>query len=180
LAPFALTVIVTGASVATFAEVTVKVPVVAPAGTETVAGTVAAEVLLDEAVRLNPPAGAALLRVIVPVELAMPPVTLVGAKLKPVTVGAETARLAVALLEPVVPVIVTVALEATGAVVAVNVPVVAPAAIVIEAGTVTAALFEDNVTVRVSPVATGPFNVTVPVDELPPTTDVGLKVTVLM
>jgi hypothetical protein len=56
--------------------VTVNVAVVAPAATVTVAGTVAAPVLLDS-VTVIPPAGAALVSVTVPVDEA-PPVTLAG------------------------------------------------------------------------------------------------------
>ncbi len=56
--------------------VTVNVAVVFPAVTLTVAGTVADELLLDSATEI-PPAGAAELRVTVPVE-ELPPLTLVG------------------------------------------------------------------------------------------------------
>ena len=56
--------------------VTGKTAVVLAAGTVTLAGTVAEEVLLDSAT-VAPPAGAAALRVRVPVEEA-PPVTDVG------------------------------------------------------------------------------------------------------
>jgi|SRR5271157_4819555 len=59
--------------------VTVKVAVVAPAATVTLAGTVA-EALLLPSVTAAPPVGAALLKVTVPVEEA-PPVTVVGFKL---------------------------------------------------------------------------------------------------
>jgi hypothetical protein len=52
--------------------VTVKAPVVAPAATPTEAGTVAAAVLLFVSGIVIPPAGAAELRVIVPVEVAPP------------------------------------------------------------------------------------------------------------
>jgi hypothetical protein len=59
--------------------VTVKVVDVLPAGTVTLAGTVAAELPL-ESVTTAPPVGAGELSVTVPVELA-PPVTLVGFRL---------------------------------------------------------------------------------------------------
>src|SRR2546426_5332657 len=55
---------------------TVNVALVAPAGTVTLAGTVAAELLLDSAT-CAPPAGAGPSSVAVPVEL-LPPVTVVG------------------------------------------------------------------------------------------------------
>src|SRR3989441_5332389 len=56
--------------------VTVNVALMAPAGTVTLAGTVAAELLLDSAT-CAPPAGAGPSSVAVPVEL-LPPVTVVG------------------------------------------------------------------------------------------------------
>src|SRR4051812_44596850 len=53
----------------TFLPETVKLAEVARAGTVTVAGTVAAEVLLLESVTTSPPAGAAPVRVTVPVDV---------------------------------------------------------------------------------------------------------------
>jgi hypothetical protein len=72
---------------------------------------------------------------------------------------------------------VTEALLATGLVVTGNVAVVAFAATVTLAGTVEAAvLLLDSVTTAPAAGA-GPFNVTVPVVEVPPITEVGLKLT---
>ena len=68
-----LTVVV----VTTELVVTANVVDVLPAGTVTLAGTPAADVLLLERVTATPPAGAAPLRVTVPVE-GLPPVTVVG------------------------------------------------------------------------------------------------------
>jgi hypothetical protein len=62
---------------ATALVLTVNVALVAPAATVTLAGTLAAVVLLLESVICAPPAGAAPLNVTVPVE-AFPPVMLVG------------------------------------------------------------------------------------------------------
>jgi hypothetical protein len=62
---------------ATALVLTVNVALVAPAATVTLAGTLAAVVLLLESVICAPPAGAAPLNVTVPVE-ELPPVTLVG------------------------------------------------------------------------------------------------------
>jgi len=59
---------------------TVKLAFAAPAGTVTLAGTVATAELLLESATVPPPAGAEPLRVTVPVE-AVPPVTLVGLRL---------------------------------------------------------------------------------------------------
>src|SRR6266567_8466109 len=68
---------VTAVDAVTTLVLTVKVALVAPAGTVTLKGTVAAVVLLLESVTCAPPAGAGPLSVTVPVE-EFPPVTLVG------------------------------------------------------------------------------------------------------
>ena len=57
-----------------------KFALVAPAGTVTLEGTVATAMLLLESVTVAPPAGAAALRVTVPVEV-LPAVTLLGLRL---------------------------------------------------------------------------------------------------
>ena len=85
LVPFDVAVIFAVAFAPTATVVTVKVPLVAPAAIVAVAGTVAAA-LFDARLTLSPPAGAALLIVIVPVEL-FPPTKPVGFKLKAVTFG---------------------------------------------------------------------------------------------
>ena len=70
-------------------------------------------------------------------------------------------------------------MAATGAVVTVNVAVVAFGAIVTLAGTLAAAVLLLPSVTSAPPAGAGPFSVTVPVDELPPRTDVGLKDTEL-
>ena len=74
--PPALAVIVTSVDVVTALVAIAKVVLVAPGATDTLAGTVAAAVLLDSDTA-NPPAGAALVSVTLPCEVP-PPVTLPG------------------------------------------------------------------------------------------------------
>src|SRR2546429_7642499 len=68
---------VTAVDAVTTLVLTVKVALVAPAGTVTLEGTVAAAVLLLESATCAPPAGAGPLNVTVPVE-EFPPATPVG------------------------------------------------------------------------------------------------------
>ncbi len=75
--------------------VTVKVAVVAPTATVTLAGTVAAALLLDS-VTTAPPVGAALLKVTVPVD-EVPPVTEVGFSVTDDTADEPTVRVSVAV-----------------------------------------------------------------------------------
>jgi hypothetical protein len=92
---------------------TVKVALVAPAGTVTVGGTVATLVLLLERDTTAPPLGAGPLKVTVPVEDCTPPTTLVGFSVSEERVGrggAVTVRVIVVVFVklPDVPVMVTV------------------------------------------------------------------------
>jgi len=145
--PLAVAVIVTGVVDATIAEVTVNVAVVAPAGTVAVAGTVAAEVLLDESATVRPPVGAGLLIVTVPVEV-LPPATVVGLSVRPEAVGAVTVRLAVSVTAPALAVITGAVFAATATVVTVAVALLAPAATVTEVGRVADGSLDVNVTVK--------------------------------
>src|SRR5712692_9145721 len=79
---------VTGVDAVTDVVLTANVAVVAPAATGTVAGTVAAAVLLLPSDTLAPPDGAALVNVAVPCA-AKPPTTLVG--LRPIADSAAAA-----------------------------------------------------------------------------------------
>jgi hypothetical protein len=74
-------VIVTGLADATPSVVTVKGADAAPAGTVTLAGTVADDVLELDSVTAAPPAGAAPVRVAVPVE-GLPPTTVTGLRVR--------------------------------------------------------------------------------------------------
>jgi len=80
--------------VATGLVVTVKVAVVAFAGTVTLAGTCAAAVLLLDRVTTAPPAGAGPFSVTVPVE-EVPPITEVGLRVTELSVAAVTVNVVV-------------------------------------------------------------------------------------
>ena len=157
--------------------VTVKVALVAPAATVTLEGTVATEVRLLPRVTTAPTDGAGPDSVTVPVD-GEGSLTVVGFKVRDASVGAVTAKLA-DRDTPHVPVMVTDVFEATALVVTVKVAVVAPAATVTLAGTLAAAVLPlDRVTT--APFAgAGPFRVTVPVEEVPPITEAGLRPTEL-
>ena len=90
---FAVAVIVALVLVATALVVTVKLAEVAPDGTVTDAGTVAAALLLER-VTTKPAVGAALVMVTVPVD-ETPPTTVVGLSDSAATVGAVMLRVAV-------------------------------------------------------------------------------------
>src|SRR5882762_1266834 len=106
---------------------TVKVALVAPPGTVTLEGTLAARLLLERRT-CAPPAGAGPLSVTVPVEDCVPPMTLVGFSSSEETVGrggGATARVIVVVFVrvPDVPVMVTVTVPVVAAVPAVSVNV---------------------------------------------------------
>src|SRR5438552_17972376 len=84
---------VTEVVVATGFVLTVKLALVAPAGTVTLAGTAATPVLLLDKLTTAPPLGAGALSVTVPVD-ELPPVTLDGLKVSEVRVGGVTVSVA--------------------------------------------------------------------------------------
>jgi hypothetical protein len=96
---------VTDADVVTVLDVTVNVPLVAPAAIVTLAGTVAAVVLLLDNVTTVPADGAAPVSVAVPVAFVLPPVTLVGEIDSPdsVGVGAAPCTLTVSVADRLTP-----------------------------------------------------------------------------
>ena len=88
----------TGVDVATALVLRLKLALVPPAGTVTLAGTTAAGSLL-ESVTCAPPAGAGAFSVTVPVE-GLPPVTLVGLTVSDETIGGITVSDAVRVAPP--------------------------------------------------------------------------------
>jgi hypothetical protein len=169
-------VIVTGVFASTGTVVAANVAVVAPATTVTEAGTWATAVLLEVRVTTAPPVGAGLSSVTVPVEDS-PPMTAAGARPTEVRTGACTVRVAVRLTLAKEAVIVTDAFESTATVVAVKVAVVAPAATVTDAGTWAAAVLLEVSVTTAPPAGAGPLSVAVPVEGLPPMTEVGTRPT---
>ena len=166
---------------ATALVLTVNVALLAPAATVTLAGTLAAVVLLLESVTVAPPAGAAPLKVTVPVE-EFPPVTLVGFSESEERVGGGGgAAVTVSEADLLAPLNVaemeTVVDTATALVLTVNVALVAPAATVTLDGTLaTVVLLLESVTTA-PPDGAAPLSVTVPVEEFPPGTLVGFTET---
>jgi hypothetical protein len=158
--------------------VTVNVAVIALAGTVTLAGTWAAEVLLLERLTTAPPLGAGLLSVTVAVD-DVAPRTVVGFSVREVRVAAGVIVIFEdTVLPPYVADIATIVVEVTTLVFTVNVAVVEPC------GTVTVEEESDVVVVSLvvsdicaPPAGAGPFRLTVPVEELPPAVVEGFTVT---
>ena len=169
---------VTGVLLATGLVLAVKVAVVAPAATVTLEGTVAAAVLPLVSVTAAPPAGAAPFNFTVPVDVP-PPVTEVGLTVTELIAGAFTVNVAFCVEPLNVAEIVDEVLLATGVVVTVKVADFAPGATVTLAATVAAAVLLLLSATAAPPVGAAPFSVTVPVDEAPPVTVVGLTLTEL-
>lgn len=168
----ALAEMVTDVDVETAAVEMVNVAERAPAAIVTVAGTVAAALLLESETDV-PPLPAGPFSVTVPFD-ALPPVTDAGFKAKDARVAAFTVRDAVSDEDPSFAVIVTAVWAETAPVVTVNVAVVCPAATVTEPCTTAAALLLDSETAD-PPVGATPVSFTVPVEEAPPNTDVGFR-----
>ena len=152
----------------------VNVAVVALPGTVTLAGTDTARGLLLVRAMTMPVVGALSLRVNVPVDV-VPPITEVGLNQKPESTGGFMVRVAVMLTVPAEAVIATAVWVATGVVMIVNVADVLPAATVTLAGTVATEGFALESAMTNPPVGAARVNLTVPVEVLPPTRDIGLN-----
>jgi hypothetical protein len=171
--------IVTEVEAVTALVVTVKVALVAPAGTVTLEGTCAVVVLLLESVTCAPPDGAAPLSVTVAVEDREPPTTLEGLSPRDATVGGGggiTVSEAVLVTPPKDAEMVTDVEAVTALVVTVKVALVAPAGTITLEGTCPAAVLLLESATCAPPDGAAPLSVTVPVeDSEPPTTVVGLN-----
>src|SRR5438132_8356826 len=172
---------VTGVAAVTPVVVTPKFALVAPGATVTLAGTPATVVLLLDNVTMAPPVGAAAVKVTVPV-LGAPPTTLVGLTVTEDRVGAAGAGLTVSTAvretAPRAPVIVSAVEAVTIFVVMVKFALVAPATTVTLAGTVATAVLALLRLTMAPPVGAPAVSVTVPCDELPPTTEARATLTV--
>jgi len=160
---------------------TVNDALLAPAGMNRVPGTLATPLLLER-VTCTPPAGAGALNVTVPLEDCRPPTTLVGLSVSEASVGAGegtgcTASEAVLLTPPYVAEMVTAVDAATALVLTVKAALVAPATTVTLAGTRPAVVLLLESATCAPPAGAGPLSVTVPIDEFPPTTLAGFRLT---
>jgi hypothetical protein len=153
---------------------TVNVALVCPPDTRRDPGTVADAAPLDK-FTTTPDGPTGPEKVTVPVE-GLPPATDAGFRLTAVKVAGLMVSTADWMRPLSVAWIVAVVLLSTGVVVAVNVPVICPAGMVTDSGTVAAALVLDSETIRPAGPA-APLRVTVPVDEDPPLRLAGFRLT---
>jgi hypothetical protein len=179
LAPPNTPPMVAGVDTATDTVLTLKVALVAPAATVTLAGTVAAAALLLVSVTTAPPAGAALVSVTVPCD-AVPPVTLAGLTASDDNeadgggVDGDIINTALRLTPPNPPPMVADVTAVTDTVLTVNVALVAPAATITLPGTVAALVLLLVSMTTAPPAGAAPVSVTVPCDAAPPVTLTGL------
>ena len=152
------------AAVVSALPVMVNVADIAPAGTVTFTGTVAAVVLLDASVTTAPPAGAADVKVTVPVLVTAPNMDDgLSVTAESAAGGGVTVRLADIVLPFVAAEIETTVFVATIPAVTVNVAAVCPAGTVTAAGTVASDVFPDASVTTFPPVGATTLSVTVPV-----------------
>jgi hypothetical protein len=154
---------------------TANVALGAPAATVTLGGTWAALVLLLARVTTAPPLGAAALSVTVAVEL-LPPTTVLGLTVKDEREETGVTVSCAVCVAPYVPEIVTTVELDTELVLTPNVPLVAPAAMVMVAGTWAAAVLLLERFITAPPDGATPERVTVAVELFPPTREFGFKV----
>ena len=156
-----------------------KVADVAPAGTDTAAGTMTLVGLSLTSATVAPPAGAAALSVTVPVGV-LPPGTLVCWRLSDANVtagGGFTVSVAVLVAPPPLAEIVTIVAVGTGLVATAKVAVVVPLGTVTALGTLAAAVLPLDSVTTIPPPEAGAFRRIVPVDEPPPATFDGTRLT---
>ena len=161
--------------VVTEVVVTVKVALVAPAGTMILTGTLAA-VELHESVTVPPPLSAGALKVTVPVT-GLPPTTLIGFNDTVERTGPGGGGVSVRMaceITSSVPVTKTLVNTPTGLVGTGKVALIAPAGTVTVAGIAAREELLASVTTD-PPAGAGSLKVTVPVVTLPPTTLEGVK-----
>jgi len=155
-----------------------NVTVVVPAGTVTVAGTVTFT-FVDAKVTTSPVGPAGEVKLTVPVVDA-PPRKEFGEIVTLCIEASFIVRFAARVIDWLDAAIDdTKVRDETGVVVIANVPDVEPPGIVSVAGTVAAALLEVSVATK-PPVGAGPVSVTVPVEEFPPTSEVGERAMLVM
>jgi hypothetical protein len=164
--------IVAETKLATGVVVIANVVVVDPAGIVTLVGGFA-DTLLEERLTTVPPVGAGPFNVRVPAEL-VPPITDVGETVTLVNAGGLIVNVAVTAVVPTFAEIVAVVVAETAVVEHMNVAETAPSATVTLVGAVALALLEERVA-TIPPVGAGPVRLIVPVEAVPPTTDVGDK-----
>jgi hypothetical protein len=158
--------------------VTVAVALVWPAGTVTVVGTVAAEVILELRLTTLPPVGASPLRVTVAVD-EVPPITEVGDRVIPVSAAGVIVRFFEVGLPLNVAVIAATVLEATPFVTMEKLTCVLPAVTVTVAGTTAAALLDERLTTDPPAGAATGMTTTFAVVVVPPIVVVGLRFKVM-
>lgn len=155
----------------TGAVLAVKVALVCPAGTVTLAGIVTRAVLALESVTTVPPAGATMPKVTVPVA-ELPPITLPSNNTWRSNVNNVMSAFKVTPLR--LAVTLTLVVAVTALVVTMKLALVAPAGAVTLAGTLAEAESSESVTTA-PPLGAALVKVTVPVEVLPPVTLDGLR-----
>jgi hypothetical protein len=169
--------------VATDTVLMVKLALIAPAATVTLAGTVATFVLALDKATIAPVLGAAPVKVTVPCA-PLPPVTLVGLTVTEDRLaggggggGGRTESVAVRVTPLKMAETTAVFVVATDTVLMVKLALVAPAATVTLTGTVATAAFPLESETTAPPLGAPLLSVTVPCEALPPTTEFGFTLT---